>query len=131
MKITNVHERILAADPGQITALLSDFARVWPTDITAAPRSVGPGLYQAGPMLWQEIDRPGAARAFRVTKPAGMHGQHWFEVTASEGTTLLRHTVDATATGVFAALWRARIGSLHDQILEALLDKVERSVASA
>jgi carbon monoxide dehydrogenase subunit G len=131
MKITNVHERTVAADPGQVTALISDFTLVWPTDITAAPRPVGPGLYQAGPMLWQEIARPGAARAFRVTKPAGMHGQHWFEVTASEGTTLLRHTVDATATGVFAALWRARIGSLHDQILEALLDKVERSVASA
>src|SRR5436190_13859851 len=62
MKIKNRHERIVAAPPERIAGLIADFDRIWPTRIAPAPRLHGHRLYDAGPMLWEEFDRPGAAR---------------------------------------------------------------------
>lgn len=131
MKIAVSHERAFAAAPERISALIADFDRVWPLDITPAPQPQGHGVYDAGPLRWEEFDRPGAIRAFRVTRPAGLHGEHWFELVISGGMPVLRHTIDATASGAFAVIWRARIARLHDQILEALLDNVQHSLAQA
>jgi hypothetical protein len=36
MKISNRHERIVAAPPERIVALIADFDRVWPTEIAPA-----------------------------------------------------------------------------------------------
>jgi hypothetical protein len=129
MKIAVSHQRALAATPERISALIADLDRVWPHDIASAPRPQGSGVYDTGLMRWEEFDRPGAIRAFRVTQPAGLHGEHWFELIVSDGTPVLRHTVEGTASGAFAAIWKARIARLHDQILEALLDKVQQALA--
>jgi hypothetical protein len=129
MKIAVCHERAFDAAPERISALIADFDRVWPQDIAPAPRQQGPGVYDAGLMRWEEFDRPGVIRAFRVTRPSGLHGEHWFELVVSGGMPVLRHTIDATASGAFAAIWRARIARLHDQILEALLDNVQEALA--
>ena len=80
MMIKNRHERIIAAAPEQIAALIWDFDRIWPTQIAPAPRRHGDRLYDAGLMLWEEYDRPGAARAFRVAKPDELQAEHWFEL---------------------------------------------------
>jgi hypothetical protein len=130
MKIRNRHQRIVAAPPERIAALIADFDRVWPTKIAPAPRPRGHRLYDAGLMLWEEFDRPGAARAFRVVRPDELQGEHWFELERAEGATVLRHTIEACAAGRYEAIWRERIGPLHDLILEALLDNVEAAVAS-
>ena len=130
MKIKIQHERIVAAPPERIAALIADFDRVWPTQIAPAPRRQDPGLYDAGLMLWEEYDRPGAARAFRVVRPDELHGEHWFELEPAEGATVLRHTIEGNAAGKFEAIWRERIEPLHNRILEALLDNVEAAVAS-
>jgi hypothetical protein len=129
MKIAVCHERAFDAAPERISALIADFDRVWPQGIASAPRQQAPGVYDAGLMRWEEFDRPGAIRAFRVTRPSGLHGEHWFELVVSGGMPVLRHTVDATASVAFAAIWRARIARLHDQILEALLDNVQQALA--
>jgi hypothetical protein len=76
-------------------------------------------------MLWEEYDRPGAARAFRVVRPDELHGEHWFELRIAEGATVLRHALEGCATGKYEAIWRERVEPLHDLILEALLDNVE------
>jgi len=128
MKIRNRHERIVAAPPEQITDLVADFDRIWPTQIAPAPRRQGHRLYDAGLMLWEEFDRPGAVRAFRVVRPDGLQGEHWFELEPAEGATVLRHTIEGRAAGEYQAIWRERIEPLHDQILEALLDKIEAAV---
>jgi len=128
MKIRNRHERIVAAPPEQIADLVADFDRIWPTQIAPAPRRQGHRLYDAGLMLWEEFDRPGAVRAFRVVRPNGLQGEHWFELEPAEGATVLRHTIEGRAAGEYQAIWRERIEPLHDQILEALLDKVEAAV---
>jgi hypothetical protein len=130
MKISNRHERMVAAPPARIAALIADFDRVWPTQIAPAPRRQGPRLYDAGPMLWEEFDRPGAARAFRVVRPEGLRGEHWFELEVADGATVVRYTVEGCAVGRYEAIWCERIEPLHDRVLEALLDNVEAAVAS-
>src|SRR6266516_4106177 len=119
MKIKNRHERVVAAPPERIADLIADFDRIWPTQIAPAPRRQGHRLYDAGPMLWEEFDRPGAARAFRVVRPDGLHGEHWFELEPAEDATVVRHTLEGRAAGQYEAIWRERMGPLHDLILEA------------
>jgi hypothetical protein len=130
VKIRNQHERIIAAPPEQIAALIGDFSRIWPTQIAPAPRRQGPRLYDAGLMLWEEFDRPGAARAFRVVKPVEVQAEHWFELQLAHNATVLRHVIEGSAAGKYEALWHERIEPLHDLILEALLDNVQAAVAS-
>ena len=76
-------------------------------------------------MLWEEFDRPDAARAFRVIRPDGLRGEHWFELGVAQGGTVLRHTIQGCAAGKYETIWRERIEPLHDLILEALLDNIE------
>ena len=123
------HERVISATPEQLAGLLSDLDAIWPTQIAPAPRPLGDGRYEAPPMIWEEFERPGAIRAFRVILPEELQGQHWFEVQAVDGGTLVRHTVDGEALGKYEAIWRDRIEPRHDLILEALLDNIEAAVA--
>jgi hypothetical protein len=81
-------------------------------------------------MLWEEYDRPGASRAFRVVSPEGLRVEHWFTLEPVEGGTVLRHTVEGEAVGEWEEIWRDQIEPSHDVVLEALLDKVEATVAS-
>ena len=129
MKITNRHERILTAPPERIAPLIADFDRIWPTEIEPAPRLVRDHVYQAGWMLWEEFDRPGALRAFRVIKPDELQVEHWFEVESAAGATVLRHTVEGYAAGRYEALWRERIEPSHDLELEALFDRVQAAIS--
>jgi len=129
VKVANVHERTFDAPPERLAALIADFGAIWPTQIAPAPRPEGEVL-RASPMRWQEFDRPGAVRAFRVVSPPEIHAEHWFEVERVEGGTLLRHTIDGEASGAYEAIWRDRIEPSHDLVLEALLDNVGRIVAA-
>jgi hypothetical protein len=131
MKIRTSHERMFAAPPGLIAPLIADFDRVWPTEITPAPRLHGRRLYDAGLMLWEEFDRPGAARAFRVVRPEALQAEHWFELELAESATVLRHTIEGCAAGKYEAIWHERLKPLHDRILEALLNNIEAAVASS
>ena len=130
MKIKSRHERMVAAPPERIAALIADFGSVWPAEIAPAPRLQGHRLYDAGPMLWEEFDRPGAVRAFRVVRPDELQLEHWFELELAEGATVVRHTIEGCAVGKYEAIWRERIEPLHDLILEALLDNVEAAASS-
>ena len=131
MKIRNVHERAVAARPESIAALIADLSRVWPTQIAPAPEPRGDRRYDVGLMTWEELDRPGAVRAFRVVEPSQLNAVHWFELEPAAGATVLRHTVEGHAGGKYETIWRERIEPLHDLILEALLDNVEAAAASS
>src|SRR5262245_44965373 len=117
MKIRNIHERLIAATPEQIAELLADFERIWPTQIAPAPRPQGERLYEASMVLWQEYDRPGAARAFHVLSPAELQGENWFELERVGAGTLVRHTVQGEALGDYETIWRNRIEPAHNIIL--------------
>ncbi|SRR5260370_20359383 len=127
MRVLVVHERTLDASPEQLAVLIADFDAIWPTQLVPAPRPEG-GLLRVGVMLWQEFDRPGAVRAFRVVSPPEFRAEHWFESERVEGGTLLRHTIDGQASGAYEAIWRDRIAPRHDLVLEAMLDNVEEIV---
>jgi hypothetical protein len=131
MKIDNRHERLIAASPERVAALLSDLDRVWPTQLAPVPVEREQGVFRAGQMLWQEIDRPGAVRAFRVVAPEALRAEHWFEVEPQGGGTVARHIVAGQAVGAFEAVWRQRVEPLHDRILVALLENVEAAVDQA
>jgi hypothetical protein len=128
MQVRNVHQRTIAAPAGRITALIADFDAFWPTQLGPAPRALGQRIYQAGRMTWEEYDRPGAARAFRVLEPGELRLDHWFEVEPDDDATVLRHTVQGDAVGRYEAIWRERIEPGHDVELEAILDNVEAAV---
>jgi hypothetical protein len=124
MRIRNGHERAVPAPPERVAELIADFGRIWPSHIAPAPRRQEDGLYHAGLMLWEEVDRPGAVRAFRVAAPHEIQAEHWFEVAPADDGAVLRHVIDGRADGRYEAIWRDRIEPLHDRILEALLDNV-------
>jgi len=125
LKIYNRHERLIAAPPEHVADLVSDLDRVWPTELAPAPVAQEQGALRAGGMLWQEIDRPGAVRAFRVVAPDALRAEHWFEVEPQEGGSVLRHIVSGEADRSHEAVWRQEVEPLHDRILEALLRNVE------
>jgi hypothetical protein len=131
VEIMNRHERLIAAPPERIAALVADFARIWPVQLAPAPRTRDDHTYDAGPMTWEECDRPGAVRAFRVVSPGELRAGHWFELVPAEGGTLLRHTVEGTAAGRYGTIWTERIEPLHNQILEAILDNVQSAAEPA
>jgi hypothetical protein len=125
MEIFNRHERLIAASPGRIAPLVADLGVIWPAQFAPVPRPRGDRQFDTGLMIWEEIGRPGAVRAFRVLSPGDLQASHWFELVPAEGGTLLRHTVEGTATGAYEHLWPERIEPRHDRILEALLDNVQ------
>ena len=128
MKIMNIHQRTFDATPERLAALVADFDTVWPTQIAPAPQREGE-LFRVPVMLWQEFDRPGAVRAFRVVSPPEMRGEHWFAVERVDGGTRLTHTIEGEVSGDYEAIWRDRIRPNHDLVLEAVLDNVGRLVA--
>ena len=130
VKISNVHERTIKAYPGQLEAIVADLDGIWPTQISPAPYRDG-NVWRSGSRLWQEFDRPGAVRAFRVVSPPELRVEHWFEVKPVEDGTVLRHTIDGEALGEYEAIWHDRIEPLHNLVLEALLDNVQQLVERA
>jgi hypothetical protein len=130
MKIQNRHERLVTATSDQVAALVSDFDAIWPTQIAPAPAEEGHGLYDARLMVWEEYERRGAARAFRLIRPEGLTGEHWFELEQVDRGTLVRHTVEGEASGEHEAIRAERIEPLHNRLLEAILDNVEAAVAA-
>ena len=127
--IRKVHARVIRGAPARIAELVRDLDAIWPVEIAPAPSPLGERLYAAPPMTWEEIERPGAVRAFRVVEPGDLRAEHWFEVDPVGRGTLVRHVVEGTARGAFEAVWSTRVEPLHDRILEALLDNLERAVA--
>jgi hypothetical protein len=131
MKIRNLHERTVGAPPGRIAPLIADFGCIWPTQIASAPRRQDDGTYKAGLMTWEEFDRPGATRAFRVVEPGEIQLEHWFELEPAAGATLVRHTVEGRVLGQYEAIWRERIQPGHDAVLEALFDNLEAAAGGS
>lgn len=129
MRVYKRHERLISATPEQVAGLVQDFEAVWPKQIAPAPRALGDRMYEAGPMVWQEFERPSAIRAFRVIAPKELAGEHWFEAQAIEGGTRVRHTLEGEALGEGETIWRDSLEPVHDLILEAILDKIEAAVA--
>jgi hypothetical protein len=80
-------------------------------------------------MLWEEFDRPGAIRAFRVISPDELRVEHWWELDSVAAARPVSHTIAGEAIGGYEATWRTRIEPAHDLILEAVLDHIQAAAA--
>jgi hypothetical protein len=129
IKIYNRHQRVASATPEQLVALVSDFDAIWPRSLAPPPRPREDGIYEVPPMIWREVARPGAIRAFQVIFPEELRAQHWFELQPLDSGTLIHHTIDGQAYGAGMAIWLDRIEPRHDLILAALLDNIAAAVA--
>jgi hypothetical protein len=129
MNIGIHHSRVISASLPAVAAVIFDFDRIWPSEIVPAPRLVSRGLYEAGPMVWQEVEHSDRIRSFQVTSPVDLHVEHWFEAERLDDGTLLQHTVAGEAVGTSEAIWRRHIAPIHGGIIEALFDNVEAAVA--
>lgn len=133
--IENIHERKLQADAQAVGQLLdslsSDDDRLWPKDHWPAMRFDRPLQVGAdgghGPIRYDvEAYEPGNCIWFRFKSPRGFHGGHGLELIAVDATTtLLRHTIRMRVSGLALLIWPLFIRSLHDALLEDVLDRTE------
>jgi hypothetical protein len=128
MKIRNCQERVFAATVEELAALVANFDNVWPTEVTAAPRPMGGRRYRAGKMVWEEFDRPGAIRAFRVVSPDALGAEHWFDLERVNEGVRLRHTIAGEAVGEYEALWCEQIEPTHARVFAALFENIEAAL---
>ncbi|GHE68514.1 hypothetical protein GCM10018785_41360 [Streptomyces longispororuber] len=152
MAVLNVHERLLAADPEEVGALLDALATAgdplwphadWPRMVL--DRGLAPGSRGGhGPVRYTvAAHAPGQWVRFTFTGPRGFDGFHEFSVHAvepgpgarparDEGAaatgaprTILRHTLAMRARGPARLTWPLAFRSFHDACLEDSLDRAE------
>jgi hypothetical protein len=136
--VVNIHERRFAAARAEVGALIDGLAstkdRLWPSD--AWPRMVfdGPLAVGArgghGPIRYQvEAFDPSQRVRFRFLGPSGFDGYHAFDVVElGTGHTLLRHTLEMTATGLALLTWPLIFRPLHDALIEDSLARAEAAM---
>ena len=67
---------------------------------------------------------------FQFEKPIGLLGVHRLEILAGKGKSILRHTIDAKASGKAKITWKWMIRPLHDALIEDAFDKVENRITN-
>jgi len=141
MNISNVHERVLTADPAHVGALIDSLTspndklwprRSWPAMKFDRPLGVG-AVGGHGPIRYAvEAYEPGQRVCFRFTAPRGFNGTHGFEVELLNGErTRLRHVLQMNTTGPAILTWPLVFRPLHDALIEDSLDQAERSLGLA
>jgi len=137
MKMSNVHERTIAAPIARVGALLDTLASAddkfwphenWPRVKFTLPLQVGvTGGHGTGPYT-VSCYTPGQHIRFEFA--GGRQGFHEFTLQEVDGTTcLLRHATKGKLTFNSAWRWYFLIRPLHNALIEDLFDKVESQVA--
>jgi hypothetical protein len=136
--VTNVHERVLDADPDAVGSLIDALASssdgLWPAEKWPAMRFDRPLAIGArgghGPIRYVVEDHlPGRAVRFRFRAPTGFDGYHEYVVLPrSDGGSILRHSLLMNTTGLARLSWPIVIAPLHDALIEDSFDKAIRSL---
>lgn len=133
----NVHERTIEAPAGQLAPLLDRLGgpgdRLWPSP-TWTPMVLDRPL-QAGAdgghgQVRYEVTahEPGRLVEFTFRESTGLEGTHTFTLTPlGRDRCRLRHEIAATPHGTMRVLFPLAVQSLHDALLEDLLDNAERT----
>ena len=139
--IRNVHERLLPAAPDEVGALLDTLSspddRLWPNRRWPAmklDRGLDVGSDGGHGPVRYEVARyePGWLVAFAFTPKFPLDGEHRLEVLPQpDGTTLLRHTIEATAKSWLRIGWPLCFRWLHDALIEDALDRAEAELSGA
>ena len=138
VKVRNVHERRLSTSRSQVGVLIDSLATdgdlLWPKESWPSmrfDRPLGRGASGGhGPIRYFiESYEPGVRVRFRFTGPRGFDGTHGFEsLPLSDGSNLLRHTLEMKARGPAAVTWPLVYRPLHNALIEDSLTKAEKSL---
>lgn len=133
--IYNAHERELAAPAAAAGALLDRIASardpLWPAPAWVPiqlDRALGVGATGGhGPIRYSVSEyEPGRRVRFQFDPSIGFAGYHELAVTAAgPARCVMRHVLAGEARGWMWPLWHLAIRSLHDAVLEDLLDNAE------
>ena len=136
MRISNIHQRTIAAPAARVGALLDTLSSAdkfwphenWPGVKFNLPLQVGAtGGHGTGPYTVSSYT-PG--RHIRFEFRGGRRGHHEFTLQKIDNKTcLLQHAIEARLTFNSAWRWYFLIRPLHDALIEDLFDKVESQVA--
>jgi hypothetical protein len=128
VKVTNVHERLLAASLVEVGQLLDSLSgpadRLWPRANWPPMRFDRPLQVGAvgghGPVRYVvEAYEPGHRVRFRFTAPSGFDGGHAFELRPQpDGQTVIRHELRMVARGPALMTWPLVFRPLHDALIE-------------
>lgn len=131
MQVLNIHERVLAASPQQVGALIDTLSSrddaLWPRQCwprMALDRPLGVGATGGhGPVRYAvEAYAPGQRIRFAFTGPRGLRGHHRLEiVNPTAHSCALRHTIEMTTHGAARLTWPLFFRPLHDALLEDAL----------
>lgn len=139
--VRNVHERLIAAPPEAVGALLDTLGsahdRMWPEAphepmVLRHPGGAGLAVGAHGGhgaiRYTVESYEPGRRVTFRFSPRLPLVGTHEFFVDPAAGGTLLRHELVARPSGVMRVLWPLVVRSMHDCYAEDALDRTEREL---
>lgn len=137
MQVLNGHERVLAAEPAEVGALLDRLSShedgIWPRDRWPSmrfDRPLGVGAVGGhGPIRYDVEDyQPGRSVRFRFTAPRGFLGTHGYEIEERPEGVVLRHMLKMRTEGPALLSWPLVFRPLHDALIEDSLDRAERSL---
>lgn len=138
MRVLNIHERELQANPAEVGALIDSLASsedaLWPKDTWPRMEFDRPLQVKAtgghGPVRYfVEEYKPGQCVRFRFTGPKGFNGYHGYEVLAQTNeATLLRHTLKMTTHSRAIFSWPLAFRPMHDALLEDSLAVAQASL---
>lgn len=134
MRIRNVHARSInrpAADVFRdLERLGTEEDTVWPAPSMPFQRTPGPlrvgvtrerhGIIRAA---LNEFE-PGRRMVWCADQPF-LRGTHGFELTQTPSGCYAAHVLEARLSWWFAPVWVFKIASIHDRIIEGLLDRLE------
>jgi hypothetical protein len=136
MRITNVHERRLAAPPQAVGELLDSLGsesdglwpRGWPRVHFDRPLGVD-ARGGHGPIRYRvEAWVPGETIRFRFESPRGFDGFHAFGIRPDGAGSVVRHVIEMKARGRALCSWFLVFGPLHDALIEDAFSRAEASL---
>ncbi|MBN2256097.1 MAG: SRPBCC family protein [Deltaproteobacteria bacterium] len=141
MKIYNIHERPLHAQPDDVGKLIDSLSgpedQLWPRKKWPAMEfdaGLCPGARGGhGPIRYHVADYiPGERVVFQFDDSGligGFDGRHLFEAVPRQGHVVLRHIVDAECSFKLWLKWHLLVGPMHNALLEDSLDQAENVLA--
>lgn len=137
--IRNIQERTYpGVDPQRIGALIDDVGGpddlVWsrtgrfPAMRLDAPVAEG-GRGGHGIVRYETVAHtPGRSATWRFDPELGLHGTHGVELVDTPAGPMLRHTIEATASGSMRLGWPLAVRWLHEACLVELFDQVQATL---
>lgn len=138
MKVVNIHERKLQADPAEVGALIDSLAswedglwprQLWPRMAFNRTLAVGAKGGHGSIRYFIEAYTPGKAIRFRFTGPAGFDGFHAYEIVSGpEQPVILRHSIRMNTSGRALLSWPLVYRPMHDALMEDSLTTAQVSL---